>query len=584
MPQRTLKLFSLGTALILILMTAFQSVPVSAQEPLPEHQVVIIPYTSDQQLAELASRFDVIEVDHDQNTLKAIVTAQERQLLQSMGLSFSVDIPYTTEINRNPNLTDGQTSALDNYPCFRTIDEIYATGAALAQSYPNLAAWVDIGDSWEKTINPAEGSDIRVLVLGNRTNGSVAKSDIFIMSGIHAREWAPPELNTRFAEYLLSNYGVNADVTWLLDYNNVHLLLVTNPDGRTMDESNYSYLWRKNTNNNYCTNSVDRGADLNRNFPFKWAGGNYQCDEVYPGNAAGSEPEVQAILQYVRGIFPDLRGPGDNDSVNPEEATGLFIDLHSYSGLVMWPWGWTNSNSPNEAQLRTIGYKFAYYNHYTPQKSAALYPSNGTTEDWAYGELGLAGYCFEIGVAFHESCSRFESAIYPDNLQALLRAVKMARNPYRLAYGPETLNLAGPADPVDGGASFQVSAVINDTLYSTYGTDIPNQYISEARYTIDEPSWMPGAVTYSMQAVDGHFVDEKIEDVIAQVSTSGLSVGRHILFVEGKDAQGRWGPPNAIYFTVSENEVTPTPEPTPTATPPAPSLNWLYLPIVISIP
>ena len=40
------------------------------------------------------------------------------------------------------------------------------------------------------------------------------------------------ELNTRFAEYLLAQYGVNSDVTWMLDHQEVHLLLQTNPDGR----------------------------------------------------------------------------------------------------------------------------------------------------------------------------------------------------------------------------------------------------------------------------------------------------------------------------------------------------------------
>jgi len=63
------------------------------------------------------------------------------------------------------------------------------------------------------------------------------------MSGIHAREWAPPELNLRLAEYLLANYDTDADVKWLLDYNRVHLVLSTNPDGRTRDESNQYVLW-----------------------------------------------------------------------------------------------------------------------------------------------------------------------------------------------------------------------------------------------------------------------------------------------------------------------------------------------------
>ena len=268
----------LAVALLFILAVSIQSSPVWADEPLPDKQVVNIAFKDAEELSMLADKYDVIEVDHTTGVLKAIVTDAERQRLQAAGIRWVVDIPYTVEINKTYGMLAGQTSGIPGFPCYRTIAEIFETGAALANNYPNLAEWKDIGDSWEKTVDPNDGYDMRVLVLGNRTNGNVVKSDIFIMSGIHAREWAPPELNTRFAEYLLSNYGVNADVTWLLDYNNIHLLLVTNPDGRTMDESNQSYLWRKNTNNNYCSNSLDRGADLNRNFPFKWQAYNYQCE------------------------------------------------------------------------------------------------------------------------------------------------------------------------------------------------------------------------------------------------------------------------------------------------------------------
>ena len=570
--------FLLAVALLFILAVSIQSSPVWADEPLPDKQVVNIAFKDAEELSMLADKYDVIEVDHTTGVLKAIVTDAERQRLQAAGIRWVVDIPYTVEINKTYGMLAGQTSGIPGFPCYRTIAEIFETGAALANNYPNLAEWKDIGDSWEKSVDPNDGYDMRVLVLGNRTNGNVVKSDIFIMSGIHAREWAPPELNTRFAEYLLSNYGVNADVTWLLDYNNIHLLLVTNPDGRTMDESNQSYLWRKNTNNNYCSNSLDRGADLNRNFPFKWQAYNYQCDETYPGPNKESEPEVTTVTTYVRSLFTDMRGPGDNDSVNPISATGLFIDLHSYSRLVLWPWGWTLSNSPNEAQLRTIGYKFAYYNGHDPKKSAALYYTNGTTEDWAYGELGLAGYCFEVGDTFHQQCSTFENDIYPNNQQALLRAVKMARNPYTLAYGPETYNLTAPTTPIDIGTTFEVKATIDDTRYSTFSGGIQTQYINEARYTIDAPSWTPGITKYAMIADAGDFDLKKVVNVTGVVDTTNLTTGQHILFVEGKDAQGKWGPPTAIYITISDVVITPE----PTNTPEPPIITNTYLPIILS--
>jgi hypothetical protein len=430
----------------------------------------------------------VVEVDSDAQTVKIFSNQITRDALAAEGFSWSVDRPYTALINAEVKPLAGQTTGIPDYPCYRTIAEIYAAADTLAAEYPHLVEQLDIGDSWEKTINPNAGWDMEVLVLGNRNTPSVPKSDAFFMSGIHAREWAPPELNLRLAEYLLENYDNDADVKWLLDYNRVHLVLVTNPDGRVQDEANQSLLWRKNTNNNYCGGTVSRGADLNRNYPYQWPIISGECGETYSGPTAGSEPETEAITSYVSSIFPDQKGPNPNDPVNELFATGMFIDLHSYTGLVLWPWGYTYGTAPNDASLRVMSYKFAYYNDYDPQKSTELYPTTGSTDDWAYGELGVPGFCFEVGDAFHQSCSLFDNAINPDNQQALLRAIKIARKPYRLAYGPEVTNLSLQTNPVQPGESLVVNYTANDRLYSSYGSGVTSQNIISIRYSIDKPS------------------------------------------------------------------------------------------------
>ena len=128
------------------------------------------------------------------------------------------------------------------------------------------------------------------------------------------------------------------------------------------------------------------------------------------------------------------------------------ITLHSYSELVLWPWGWTGTDAPNHAQLQTLGRKFAYFNSYTPQQSNNLYPTNGTTDDWAYGELGIASYTFEMGTTFFQGCTTFESTIWPDNRDALLYALTVADTPYMSAYGPDALSAAISPNPVPRGA------------------------------------------------------------------------------------------------------------------------------------
>ncbi|MGD8998112.1 MAG: M14 family zinc carboxypeptidase, partial [Anaerolineae bacterium] len=294
--------------------------------------------------------------------------------------------------------------SIPGYDCYRTVEETFDSAKALATDHPDLATWIDAGDSWEKTAGLG-GYDIRVLRL---TNSAVPgdKPKLFVTSAIHAREYATAELVTRFGEYLVDNYDIDADATWILDHHEVHLMLHANPDGRKRAET--GLYWRKNTNQDYCWSWRDRGADLNRNFAFQWnccggSSGN-ACDETYHGASPASEPETQAVQSYMRSIFPDQRGAGLNDPA-PNDAAGMYIDVHTYGELVLWPWGFADDPAPNATALRTLGRKLAYFNDHMPQQAYGLYPADGTTDDHAYGTLGVAAYSLEVGTAFFESCS-----------------------------------------------------------------------------------------------------------------------------------------------------------------------------------
>lgn len=559
---------------VLIIFTLVQSTPVQAEMPVYEDQVLIVPYSNLDEIAYLGKNYDVVEVDSERQEAKIFSNQITRDALVEAGFSWTIDQEYTLKINTVEQASPWQISGIPSRPCFRTIGEVYAAANSLVSSYPTLVEKIDIGDSWEKTQNPANGWDMEVVLLTNRSNEATEKSDVFIMSSIHAREWATAELNLRLAEYLLQNYNANPDVKWLLDYNRIHLVLVTNPDGRLQDEANTNWLWRKNTNNNYCTGGTGqsgRGADLNRNFPYQWASSSQQCSETYAGASAGSEPETQAITNYVASIFPDQKGPNPGDMVDEETATGMFIDLHSYSRLVLWPWGYdVNAIAPNDASLKIMSYKFAYYNGHTPKKSSALYPTNGSTDDWAYGELGVPGFCFEVGDEFHESCSKFENDISPRNIQALLRAVKIARLPYKLAYGPEVTALKASSATNN---NLIVSYTADDTLYSSYQGGVPSQKIAGVRYSFDMPSWISGSNAKTVEFNNG----KPVFEAMISVSAAGLTPGEHTLFFEAKDSDGNWGPPTAIKVTIKAQNPTPIP-PTPT---PVPELDLsIHLPLI----
>jgi len=108
---------------------------------------------------------------------------------------------------------------------------------------------------------------------------------------------------------MVQNYDKDADVTWILDYNEIHLIIQANPDGRQWVEKNTdpSKTHRKNRNDYQCDPDNWRiGVDLNRNFPFKWNA----CDEsdrcsmgacmgtLYRGPSKNSEPGKSALVLF----------------------------------------------------------------------------------------------------------------------------------------------------------------------------------------------------------------------------------------------------------------------------------------------
>ncbi|MFN8444601.1 MAG: M14 family metallopeptidase [Caldilineaceae bacterium] len=545
------------------------------EQPGDSPSLVVRIYFKDRgQLNELVQRLDVFEEATTAGYAVAYVSQNELEQLQTEGVQVEIDETRTAAINASiDTMKQAQaagTSAIGSIPgyaCYRTVEETYNSLQALATAHPNLASWTDIGDSWEKaTPGDAAGYDLNVLVLTNKAIPG-PKPKFMLMSAIHAREYATAELSTRFAEELVAKYNVDPDATWLLDHFELHLIPQVNPDGRKKAET--GVLWRKNTDNNDgCGFPSSWGTDLNRNSNFKWGfpgSSSSACNETYRGPSASSEPEVQAVEGYADSIFPDLRGPNDSDPA-PSDTEGVFITLHSYAELVLYPWGWTTTPAPNVTALQTLGRKFGYYNGYQVCNGPnCLYGTSGTTDDYTYGKLGIASYTFEVGQNFFESCSFFESNIIPKNKPALYYAFKAARRPYQAPLGPDVLTVTVSAPAVNAGDSVTLSATADDTRYNSNGWGVePTQNIQAARYSIDLPSWKASG-TVAMNPGDSSF-NSNVEGVSATIDTTGWTTGRHTLFVEAQDSDGNWGVPSAVFVEITNGASTATPTATPTST------------------
>lgn len=518
-------------------------------------------------------------IDHTRQILRVDADEAGIAALEAAGLTVSIDLAGTAQLRDfqktlddalregTRTLSAGGYPSIPGFACYRTVEGAYQTMDDLALAYPQLASVGDIGPSWEKQQNPSAGHSMRVLRLTNfDTLASDPQRPAFVAFGsIHAREYTPAELLTRFAEWLASGYGHDAQATWLLDHVDFHLILMANPDGRKKAETGLS--WRKNTNNsNGSCSSNSIGIDLNRNFPFHWnttgGGGSsgYACDETYRGPVAMSEPETRNLVGYVAGtpgtggvytggVLEDRR-PDNTTTPAPDDYRGIFFDVHSYSQLVLWSWGDTSTAAPNDAALRTLGRRMAWFNDYTPQASVELYPTDGTTDDTFYGYLGAPSYTIELGTSFFESCASFESSTYPINLAALRYAARAAQAPYRLPYGPDTLSITASPDLIAQGDPIQISAALHSARFNQSNGTQATYPIASAAAFLDAPPWAPGAVALALTAGDGAFNSTQ-ETAVGSISSAALADGRHLLFVQGSDSQNRAGTPDAVFIDVA---------------------------------
>lgn len=532
--------------------------PVFAQ--LPAGSVVDVWFSHPDQVRQMREQLDVWGLDRSKGSFVIYLPTGDTRLLDAAQLRWQINLERTQQVFAAGSATRGD-SGIPGFACYRTVEETFADLAQLAADNPDLTEWIDIGDSWQK-VNNGAGFDVNAMIITNE-NSTFPKSRLMIMAAMHAREYTTAELVTRFAEMLVNEYGTDADITWLLDHNEIHIVPQVNPDGRDIAEQPATRFKRKNDDELFCPQQglQSRGVDLNRNNLVLFGGSGSSADEcsgAFRGPSGASEPETVNIQNYMDSIFPDARPGASDDLTTPValETSGLFISVHSFSELILFPWDGVSSNSGNHTALRGLARKLAFFNNYAACQDC-LGTAAGTTTDYAYGELGLAALTYELGTGFIESCTNFENTILPDNLDSLLFAAKSARRPYQEPNGPEVTDITGAEAPINTGSPFTITAQVSDAR-RRIAADDPGEdreavhSISSAVYSIDIPPFAGGA-TFPLQAADGSF-DAATEQVTAQINTLGLETGQHTLFITATDSSGQTGSPSAVFFTLNELE------------------------------
>ena len=214
---------------------------------------------------------------------------------------------------------------------------------------------------------------------------ATARPTVVLFAGVHAREWGGPDILVSFlerltaavatgAEIALPGYTVSAaDVERIGNGLDVVVFPQANPDGR-------AYSMRPDGNEMWRTNrrpSPVGGVDVNRNYDWLWdfrrhfdpraltrgevSVSDTRGDDTYHGPQAFSEPETRNVAWLVD-RYPTTR---------------FLTDVHSFSELILYPWGDDDNQSTKPEQ-----------NFHNPafDRKRGLLAQNGHPEARRYGE------------------------------------------------------------------------------------------------------------------------------------------------------------------------------------------------------
>jgi len=308
---------------------------------------------------------------------------------------------------------------------FHTYQQLLAALQELQVKNSDISSLQSIGNS-------IEGRDLWALHINSTasdlTSGSSNKPGAIFMGNHHAREHVSLEIPLMLAQYLLGHRR-DPRISRMLDTRDLWIIPMVNPDGAEYDVATNEYrYWRKNRRKN---KDGTFGVDLNRNYGFEWGTGGSDTEtssDVYMGTEPFSEPETQAI----------------RDFVEKHLNTKILLSFHTFSELILYPWGHSYdkiSKSDDQRTFEKMAQTMAKWNHYTPEQASDLYIASGDTTDWAYGKHGIFAFTFELSPSdmmdggFYPG-EKIIDRVFRDNIQPCLYMIDLADNPYRVLDKP----------------------------------------------------------------------------------------------------------------------------------------------------
>lgn len=321
------------------------------------------------------------------------IIGRENALERARDQGFQIEI----EIHDLEAYYSAQMSGRGDFGDYYTYAEAVAEMSLLAATYPGIVTEPEsIGVSHE-------GNIIWAMKVSDNPTMAENEPEALFTGVHHAREPITCTLCLDFIDYLASGYGTDPLCSFLVDNRQLWFVPVVNPDGYLHNESiepGGGGMWRKNRRDN---GDVYFGVDPNRNYPFEWGyddvgSSPHTSSETYRGPSAGSEPEVQAIIQFCLA-----------------HSFTCAQNWHSYWNALLYPWGYIDLYTPDHTAFQRLALEAtAGIGYQTGTAWEILYNTNGDANDWMYGEQiskpKIFGCTAEVGEAFWQ-----EEAI-PDHI------------------------------------------------------------------------------------------------------------------------------------------------------------------------
>lgn len=212
---------------------------VNAIERTP-HKIYLQDETTLRELAEL--RLDIVRASIDgSNTVEAFLNPDEVNLLEALGYQVE-PIPYRAremflKLKRETEDTDDPMREYHSY------DEMLTELQAIADANPDICQLYNIGPT-------EQGRALWFMKVSDNVTLEEDELEFKYISTMHGDEPVGTEMCMYFINMLVDNYGIDPEITELVNETEIWIMPMMNPDGNAMGI-------RYNAN----------GIDLNRNFP-----------------------------------------------------------------------------------------------------------------------------------------------------------------------------------------------------------------------------------------------------------------------------------------------------------------------------